>query len=397
MRGKNKKPRMNNYLNNRFFHKYSLILFNLFLFLLFMLISEAEMVSSLFCRVPIKSVFINNSSELSFPFEQLSRFVSLSLFHKQAFFIENGQENMQFFSISGINYSLYRVNDTFVSSGGFLIKDGILYSTSSFYHGNMSLFSYGFKWCGNKDRVLLLSHIGSTIFGHFFIDFLSPLMLLPQEIYQNSVIPFVENPRFYMKICLRLFGIPEKNVVVFNRNEFMYCKTVFFLNPYPHYFFSNGAYFLLSQRLRDYLHLPNVTPTKYFFSNRIKGPRGISNMKNIIESLSILFPSVVIHREESSKTLRKNAFAFNQAKLYFCGFHGSGFANLFFMRPLTVYVEIQTFESFPSALYVCSSLGVNYFYSTMSSIKHFNKSSHYVPQSVYLPLLEKAIKYSLQN
>ena len=343
---------------------------------------------------PIKIVFVNDSSQFIFPFERIYSFDSHDSFEKP---INNVQDGLQFYNFSDYNYSLFRVNDTFVGSAGNMIKNGVLYTTSSFYNGHAESISMGFTWLGIKERVLMLSHVGTPIFGHFFMDFLSPLMLIPKEYYQDCVFPFVLNLRFYMKSCFRLFGIPEKNVLIYSQQEFIYYRTVFFLNPYPHYFVCNRAYFVLSQRLREYLKLPNTPPTKYLFSSRKRESRGISNIDEIVQNIAMLYPSIDIQKVPFYKNLEKNARVFNNAKLFFCGFHGSGFANLFFMRNGTTFIEIQTYENFRSALNICSSLGVNYFYSTMSHIMHFNKSNHYVPQSVYLPLLTKAINFSMQN
>jgi len=290
---------------------------------------------------------------------------------------------------------LMKMRNVLVTPTGMILSGGKFYLsiprifryTEEFFNGTLPI-THRF------DKTFALMHSGMPVYGHFFIDFMAPLLLFPPEDIQSMHFIINGYIRVYQKEGFKLFNISLSKVHCLDRKTLVYFKTVLLLEPWPHYFYSHIAYTKLYQFLHEKFKLDKNPPTKYYYYNRCRGGRGLVNQKAIIREFRDLYPDISIELMPVYRSMKMNAKIHNSAKLVFQGFHGSGMANLFFMQKGTVYAEIITGLKTDIALRIAKSVGVNYVYSIIGTIEHFNKSNHFIPKNIYLPLLKKAFDCS---
>ncbi|EAY16908.1 hypothetical protein TVAG_150590 [Trichomonas vaginalis G3] len=227
-----------------------------------------------------------------------------------------------------------------------------------------------------QDLICLGWEQSKANFGHTIFDFLSPLMLIPEDIRKTT--PIVMNGIYkFVNEVFDLMEIPNNNRVVIKENTWVHVDRCYtFLKPMVCLSVAGRATIDLSKLLREKFDLDKIEPTRFYYSNREKlKPRYITNMEDLVESIKINFPNIPFTiLRDNYRTLRETALKWAKAKLVVAPI-GSNCLKLIFMKKETVVIAAQTYEReeiycplLPSALSIFflqySALDCSQFFNT---------------------------------
>ena len=285
-----------------------------------------------------------------------------------------------------VNLTNYSKNDDEILRFSIICLKNVIVNSMTVFYENSTLFfpfssiqkkiplNYNYWITNEVDQLILFNHAGILVYGHFFIDFLSSLLFFNKSLIENSLFLIFRNPPPYFYEGLDIFGIKKKNIIIQNEFNFYFVKKCYTIDPLPHYLNSTFCFQILSNKFREYFHLKYDIPNRIFLYKRSHGSRQIENFELILSNLSLSFPKYNFEIFPFLRTLQESAYLANQAKIYFIGFHGSAFANLFFMQKNTYFIEIKTSLQTNITLCITKSLSINYLFSILPKINHFSKN-----------------------
>ncbi|EAX94479.1 hypothetical protein TVAG_458100 [Trichomonas vaginalis G3] len=204
------------------------------------------------------------------------------------------------------------------------------------------------------DKACVFGHGNTKNFGHFVIDYLSPLMLVPEEFFNDCVVVVSKDTNRFAEDFLRAIGVQK--YISLEYDECVFAKRLCVsIEPRPHYGHFGPPIQMLHQRLSKFYNLYAVKPSKFVLLNR-QGVRRISNIADIHSALKEKYP------EYNWEIIKDNIspiefYAKIFSSLRFClTAQGSNMIKSIFMRPETTmvilgdsYVELSwmTFLSIP--------------------------------------------------
>ena len=189
---------------------------------------------------------------------------------------------------------------------------------------------------GHYPSVIALGHSSLFCFSHWYYDVLSPLVLIPEEIINNSYIIAYQHRNMVLDTLIPL-GIKEEKIIFISKRKWVFAnRLIAAINPTPHISHYNKATLILSQKLRSYYQLDKIIPTKYCFSNR-KKTRKISNLEEIFEVTVKTFPQYTFLIVPDYKELKGYGKLWAESKFMFMG-TGSNFIKNVFMKEKSVLV-----------------------------------------------------------
>ena len=288
-------------------------------------------------------------------------------------------------------YSLYEINNIYINKFGSILQNFTLYK----FHPRIQNFvdnkPHENFFFGIFDSVIGLSHIGTHVFGHFFIDFLSPIMLLPNHIVKKSffLIPSIMP---YMIPFFQILNISTDQIISVPGYGYLYSKRYYVLDPYVHYFVFPSIYLKLSNFLRESFCLSSSNASRIFLYNRPPGRRHIRNFNMIYQNLTNSFKNYCFEIIDFGDKIENSVQILNQAKVLFIGFHGSAMANMFFMQKKSIFIEILTASNPIWAICISQSLGIFHIYSIDSSVVHHLHIDYSVNISIVYTLFRQAFE-----
>ena len=195
---------------------------------------------------------------------------------------------------------------------------------------------------GNYISVIAVTHRGIRCFGHFLGDVLVPLMLFPEELLHNSTILVFKKGICYSEY-FKCVGISPLQVIYPNLNDWIFCDH-FYTPVDPMVFLAHFGQLTrkFSMKLRSYFKLDEITPTKYFLTNRAPRQfRYIKNMKKILEKFKELYPERGFTMLQDYHDLKTSSIQFGSAKLIF-GPTGSNLFKHFAMPNKSILIVIAS-------------------------------------------------------
>ena len=225
------------------------------------------------------------------------------------------------------------------------------YDGSFGYNDKYYFIDYGGIWrqnipgpyVGEVDEVIVLGHAGGyNNFGHMFQDIFQPLMLIPDEIKNRSMIlmNFMQIGHEFIDLC----GFRKEQQLYLKRGEWVHASKMHTIIGFSA-FISHYAETVLKLKnfLHEKLHLDEIEATDYCFSNRCNSClRHIQNFDEIKNATQLAYPNIEFKiLNEFTKSLCDVQKTWAKVKFLFCA-TGSNIAKGYFMKDNSVIVSVAT-------------------------------------------------------
>ena len=247
---------------------------------------------------------------------------------------------------------------------------------------------------GYYDYIIAAGLSSWFTYGHWILDILAPIALLPLELRSHFFICIGRKFAFHSQF-LPILGINESNIIEIGSTQFALGKHVYQFVPCACNSFHMLAYYELRKLMLKYFNLIDAYKSKpayrYAFLNRYSNQgRHVNNPNEALEVLKeecpgpweILFPS---------DNLKETALTFNSIKIVFA-VSGSENTNALFMQPETIYCEITTKIHFPWCAFHITVSHTYYLTYNDDNIAHFGGSAN-----LNLDIVRKLIKAGYQK
>ena len=191
----------------------------------------------------------------------------------------------------------YIIRDAYANGHGSWVIDGMLFSPGKSEYNECSYFPSHFDL--NKgtlryvdvDEIIIAGDQGSLDnYGHFILDKLGCIMLLPDEVIQRSCIILSTILPVFPEL-LKIVGFLPSQMLFFDNNDWVYAKKLHvFTNNRPLNCFGGPPIYKLHKIFRKHFQLNSIEPTKYALFNRKAKSRVISNFNELVEMTHKTFP-----------------------------------------------------------------------------------------------------------
>ncbi|EAX88850.1 hypothetical protein TVAG_049040 [Trichomonas vaginalis G3] len=241
------------------------------------------------------------------------------------------------------------------------------------------------------DKACVFGHYYLGNYGHFIGDYMTPLMLLPQDYLKDCLVIVNARSRFFAQELLNAVGI-SKFIFVTDYQWVFAKRLAVAIEGRPHYMHFGLPLQWLVDKLIDYYDLQDIVPNRYVISNRPKsrlGFRHIKNMPEIIKAIKLNIPDFKFELfQDHLGSVAQYAREYSDIKFLFAP-AGSNIHKAIFMKPGTVIVQAAC-DMFDLAAFITPlSLGV----ATTVVMNPFNHFAHKYECDV--PTAVEAIKASL--
>lgn len=236
--------------------------------------------------------------------------------------------------------TIYRIENYYVSghygfaSRGFRIHNWTYNGHSGLYKPRIGRIIESYK------NVLVCGHEQCRIYGHFVLDLMSPLMLIPEEIKQKCLLLAPVCP-FDVSEFIRFAGF-ENRTIFLKRREWIFAENIYFLmNPRPHGEYQSACLYNLSIAIKKYFNVDKVNPDSIGFHKREGTVRVISNIDELINSSSQVWKNEkFISVPDHFNTIKETALYYSQLKVL-VAVAGSNLLNCMFMKEGTTLIEVM--------------------------------------------------------
>ena len=198
------------------------------------------------------------------------------------------------------------------------------------------------KCIGKFEEVIAFGHIRVDCFGHWFVDALIPLMLLPESVLFRSKI-CTHYMRGYYAETLTHLGVKEENIIYINDTDYCIGRIVYSLIPYPHLTTFGYPGKILWKKIRKAFSVDEIKPDLYAITNRAGIRRSIPS-----DTIEAIFQYVKLKYSEYNWTyMRDNPQSVQDTAIFWAHLKfafaptGSNLCGLFFMNQKSVIVVAQ--------------------------------------------------------
>ena len=152
-----------------------------------------------------------------------------------------------------------------------------------FFHGNL-------RYVDVEEVIIAGSQGTMNNYGHFMLDKLGTIMLLPEDVIKRSYI-LTTNILPCFTEFLNIVGFSLDRILICNENDWIYAKKLHVFTKFrPLNCFGGPPIYRLHKLFRNYFNLDQIEPTKYAFCNRKAKSRVISNFYELIDLAKKTFP-----------------------------------------------------------------------------------------------------------
>ena len=192
------------------------------------------------------------------------------------------------------------------------------------------------------DEVIAFGHSSVGILGHWFFDFLTSLMMLPEDILNRAKV-LVRSENGFSGDTLKLLGIRNDQILKVSNGSWIYANVVYSMNPAPHIHNFGLPMRKLADKLKAALKLDNSTqPDGYYIMNRYSRQRMLKD-DDIKELLKYLRKGSLIEWKiynDDANTIKEYANVWNDVKFAFAP-TGSNLVGIMFIHKNSVLVIAQ--------------------------------------------------------
>ena len=348
-----------------------------------------------------KFISFKNGSDLAFPNLKYSSLINMGKYpNKSSLYVIGQWEELFSFRDYLVNNDLSTLlivhSDLWINLNGVVFQNDQFFTSLPTIQLNKITKRTAIHFSPRFDSVIGFYHYGTRIYGHFFIDVLAPLTLLSKEIVKNSHYLFFHNAS-YIHECLSIFNVSSDKIHVFKETQFVFCHTVYMFSPWIHSFHGYIPYQKLREMFWNHFGLVKDDPKIILMFNRKRGRRHIINFDSIVESLKTKYPHQSFQMLPEYNSVAQTAHLINQAKVFFIGFHGSGFVNIIFMQEGAHFLEIATKQKPSISMAMSQAININHIIAMMAFIDHFEYKEYIINEKIVFEMFASAMCNEYDN
>ena len=301
------------------------------------------------------------------------------------------------------NYSENNYNLKIITrSNLFICSFNTIYYQRKLFHFSISLQSisisnyippgYPFRIIGTYENIISFGHKGLGTFGHFLLDYIGPLMLIPKEIRDISVYPIAYRSleKFFYE-GLEMVGIKKEQIISLLPTDLVFGHRIYSIDPNPYMSTYSESFRMLRNNLFKKLQLPKKPAFRIALYNRPKGLRHIYNFDLILNLLKKEWPKINFEVIPFYKSLFESALNYNEFKIIWIGCHGSAFGNFIFLQKESIPMEIHHAHFVPQSIAFSQALGLHHVIARDSKIKHMTAEPIYLNTTLVIQMFKSAL------
>ncbi|EAX98251.1 hypothetical protein TVAG_010280 [Trichomonas vaginalis G3] len=252
--------------------------------------------------------------------------------------IITNEQTVRYSSITNATFhhlrNLYVGSNLLTSNGTHIFRIGNDGSSSYWYRDQPGIV------IANYTHVCAIGNVFS-FYGHFFVDVVAPLMFIPEE-YRNKSIIIINKLKPYKIEILTHLGFERKRLVNLQRNNWIYAENIYTLTPHPIFRYPGITYKNIGETLKKAYGVDKYKLCLYVVSNRAPSEiRKIKDFYYLVTCIRKQFPNYrwdII--PDKFKSFKEVALVYAQIKLIFT-ITGSNLVRILFMNPGSVVVSAQ--------------------------------------------------------
>lgn len=189
------------------------------------------------------------------------------------------------------------------------------------------------------ENAIVFGHAYNYQYGHWFLDYLAPLMLLPLKIVKTYKLLNIPNIAGAHE-TLDFLGVPKENrIAPPGYGQLIHCDRLYYAwDPLPQTAYYGPPLKLIKKLVHDALGLDGIPTTRYVCYNR-EARRKILNFDQMVNSLKSNFPEYNWETIRDHMSLAECGKIFASIKLIISG-NGSHYFRCFAMNKGSVAVEV---------------------------------------------------------
>lgn len=200
------------------------------------------------------------------------------------------------------------------------------------------------SFIGEYDKVLLIGHYFTSVYGHFILDLIVPLILLPRTIVTRYYVPFAVNRTFYVEL-LTFAGVDPSRLIFpidGSKTSMYYADKALCLKGPDCRFNSYAFTTLLRNKILNAYNISSINHYRNVLYNRLKS-RKISNFGSLVEAVKTHFPGIDFQTnyDVSFPSIRELAYYWSSVKIL-VAIQGSNLQNTMFMSNSCGCVVLNT-------------------------------------------------------
>lgn len=291
--------------------------------------------------------------------------------------------------LTTFNYSLHVIilKEVFVSADSVIVDEEGFHGLSLDGH-NWDIIKFNFQnfIVPIFDSIISIGHEHTYLYGHWIIEILPNLILLPKEIIQQSIIILPNNFQFFDH--LSLIGVPKNNIII--NSYLIYAKKCYCVKEIYTHHYNQGKILYLRRYLLKIFNITNEIPKKFVFVSRRDGEtKVVNNLNDLFHQCKENWPEHDWSYIYVSHNLSESVQTFYQTR--FCySIHCSGIMNSVFMQSNTIMFELRTKEPYPNLIQLSKLTGKRHFLVDEKSIQHFNLGINEINISCHLDSIKNA-------
>ena len=288
------------------------------------------------------------------------------------------------------------IKDIFVNSYSTYSDGDVLYIPKN-YTGMPFTWIYekrDGKLVGAARSVIALGHYATYMYGHFFLDVMVPLMMIPDEIVNESMILILHKYDFVDE-TFKAFGWENKILNPPPDDWYFVHRLYVAYDPMPHVGHRGVALTEFSRRIKEaYGVNESVRAYRYTLMNRRwNSRRTVTNFNEFVDLVKKTYTNISWEIIEDFHTMRDTVILYNSIKFHFTP-TGSNLIRIFFMQKDTVVLSAQCdFNDF-----VMQSIAIS---AKVHMFLVANNCDHDMPAPIKISIkdvarvFDKALKYAL--
>ena len=190
-------------------------------------------------------------------------------------------------------------------------------------------------------NLIAFGHLNTFIYGHFFLDVVMPLTIIPEEMLEDSKV-LVNDDSPYVVETLKIFGL-EDCIVLIPEDSWFYVHNLYVAyDPMPHVSHLGPCLVKFTKKFKKYYKIdPYAEANQYCLMNRYpEVRRSIKDFESFEELVRKTFPNIEWNTLYDFYTIKDAANIYNTIKFLFAP-TGSNLIHILFMQPDTVVVSAQ--------------------------------------------------------
>ena len=251
---------------------------------------------------------------------------------------------------------------------------------------------------GTVDHLVAVGHRYNYKFGHWFLDGLFPLMLIPEDIKRKSMI-VLQCVNYYIKETLTLQGIYEDQwLVLEDEEDWVFAKNLYVVyNPMPYLSHFSTAIVNFSRKFSLIYGLNKIEARDFALSNREKFTRRyITNFNLFVLYVNIEFPKYKwIELKTTYASIRESAIDFARLKFLFIP-TGSNMIPILFMKSGGMIVDMQTGFNDHAMESIALCVGLKIIAFSVIGVHHYNTDYYEMNIQDGIRIMQIAI-YAFEN